>query len=399
MGEKANPPVRKRSAQRAEAAGTNEPLAAGNKVASRARRVSRTKAKRSKEPKERHVFVESVPPDMVAEVFEVAGADDDVIVSSMPAPPPHAHAARPLSIPPAPHPPRPTQPPPAPHRQRPTQPPPAPHRQHPTQPPPADAGALELLPDDLEVLEPSNSNPEIGVALLTPLPTGAGASRNRSRPVYRVWLAVGALALVSGIVLGVRLRTADHAPATVREDARSHPTPRETTLGPTEELKAEPATSVASSASAATTSDSATAPPALPLTSEPASETASASATTSEDHPKIPPVGASSTPVGAQRLQESGRAPEGTPFDTQAASAALSTAFQRATVCRGPSDPSGTVTALLTFAPSGRVTTATVSGTFAGTPIGGCIASALRSARVPPFAGEHVTVKRTVELR
>jgi hypothetical protein len=45
------------------------------------------------------------------------------------------------------------------------------------------------------------------------------------------------------------------------------------------------------------------------------------------------------------------------------------------------------------------VTTATVSGTFAGTPIGGCIASALRSARVPPFSGERVTVKRTVELR
>jgi hypothetical protein len=69
-------------------------------------------------------------------------------------------------------------------------------------------------------------------------------------------------------------------------------------------------------------------------------------------------------------------------------------------VCRGPSDPSGTATVIVRYAPSGRVTTATVeSGPFVGTPAGGCIAATFRSSRVPPFAGDTVTVKRTVTLR
>jgi hypothetical protein len=87
------------------------------------------------------------------------------------------------------------------------------------------------------------------------------------------------------------------------------------------------------------------------------------------------------------------------PFDAEAASAAIRAAFTRASGCRGPSDPTGEVTVTLTYAPSGRVTTATVSGIFAGTAVGGCIAATLRSARVPAFSGEHLTVKRTALLK
>jgi hypothetical protein len=54
----------------------------------------------------------------------------------------------------------------------------------------------------------------------------------------------------------------------------------------------------------------------------------------------------------------------------------------------------------ITFSPSGRVTSATIGGPpFAGTPTGGCIAATLRRARVPPFTGDMVTVKKTVEIR
>ena len=87
------------------------------------------------------------------------------------------------------------------------------------------------------------------------------------------------------------------------------------------------------------------------------------------------------------------------PFDTQAANAAITAAFARAAACRGPGDPPGEVTATLTYAPSGRITTATVSGIFAGTPVGGCIAAALRGARVPPFSGDYLSVKRTTLLK
>jgi hypothetical protein len=35
---------------------------------------------------------------------------------------------------------------------------------------------------------------------------------------------------------------------------------------------------------------------------------------------------------------------------------------------------------------------------FAGTSVGGCIASAFRGARVPPFSGDPVSVTKTVSI-
>lgn len=87
------------------------------------------------------------------------------------------------------------------------------------------------------------------------------------------------------------------------------------------------------------------------------------------------------------------------PFSSSAASSALREATAKASGCRRPTDPSGQARISVTFAPSGRVTSATVSGPpFAGTPTGGCIASQFRSARVPEFTGEAVTVSRSVTI-
>ena len=52
-----------------------------------------------------------------------------------------------------------------------------------------------------------------------------------------------------------------------------------------------------------------------------------------------------------------------------------------------------------TFAPSGRATTAVVSGTFAGSPVGGCIAKTFRGAHVAPFDGGLTTVHKTLVFR
>jgi predicted Zn finger-like uncharacterized protein len=88
------------------------------------------------------------------------------------------------------------------------------------------------------------------------------------------------------------------------------------------------------------------------------------------------------------------------PFDRAAAAAALSSAAQEASACRKDGDPTGTASATVTFAPSGRVTTATLSGPpFAGTQTGSCIAASLRRARVPAFVGDKVTVGKTVVIR
>jgi hypothetical protein len=88
------------------------------------------------------------------------------------------------------------------------------------------------------------------------------------------------------------------------------------------------------------------------------------------------------------------------PFDAAAARASLDTAAAQASSCRKPGDPSGVAVVTITFSPSGRVTTANIGGPpFAATPTGGCIASTLRKARVPPFIGEMVTVRKTVTIQ
>ncbi|MBW2523230.1 MAG: hypothetical protein JRI23_03605, partial [Deltaproteobacteria bacterium] len=67
---------------------------------------------------------------------------------------------------------------------------------------------------------------------------------------------------------------------------------------------------------------------------------------------------------------------------------------------RPPGEGTRSVTVTVTFAPSGRVTTAMLAGgAYAGTPTGSCIASAFKGATVPPFEGSFVTVSKTVTLR
>lgn len=58
----------------------------------------------------------------------------------------------------------------------------------------------------------------------------------------------------------------------------------------------------------------------------------------------------------------------------------------------------GTVPVTVRVAPSGRVTTAVVSGHLAGTPAGSCIARAVRGARFPAFSGDHFNVQYPFQL-
>jgi len=90
---------------------------------------------------------------------------------------------------------------------------------------------------------------------------------------------------------------------------------------------------------------------------------------------------------------------DGPKFDSDAAAGALESAAQRASTCRQPTDPSGVARVTVTFAPSGRVTTANLAGPpFVGTPTGSCIATVMRSATIPSFSGNTVTVHKTVTI-
>lgn len=87
-------------------------------------------------------------------------------------------------------------------------------------------------------------------------------------------------------------------------------------------------------------------------------------------------------------------------FDAEAAKRALGASAFTASSCRKGDDPRGSAEVIVTFAPSGRVTSANVNGApFGGTATGGCIAATLRGASVPPFTGTHVTVRKLVTVR
>ncbi len=88
------------------------------------------------------------------------------------------------------------------------------------------------------------------------------------------------------------------------------------------------------------------------------------------------------------------------PFARAAAAVAIADGGLRAASCRQAGAGSTAVPVSVTFAPSGSVLSATVTGgPLVGTPEGGCVAAALRGARVPAFDGEPVTAATLVHLR
>ncbi len=90
----------------------------------------------------------------------------------------------------------------------------------------------------------------------------------------------------------------------------------------------------------------------------------------------------------------------GAAFDVGAAKAALEAAAANAAACGSPGGPTGAGKVQVTFASSGRVTSANVvSGPFGGTAVGGCVASTFRRARVPAFSGEPKTVAKSFSVQ
>lgn len=78
--------------------------------------------------------------------------------------------------------------------------------------------------------------------------------------------------------------------------------------------------------------------------------------------------------------------------DVQRGMSAVAPAVQRCGQGRG-----GTITVSVQIAPTGRVTSASATGAFAGTPIGSCAARAIRRAKFPA-SKQNLTVKYPFKL-
>jgi len=149
-----------------------------------------------------------------------------------------------------------------------------------------------------------------------------------------------------------------------------------------EEPKAEEPKAEASAAPVASASAAPAATGGKPGTTAPSDKKGTASPTT----PKETKEPAASAATG--------------PFSVSAAQVALTQAAGNAQGCKKPDGPTGSGKVQVTFAPSGRVTSANVNGApFAGTPVGGCVASAFRRARIPAFTGNPVTVSKSFSVR
>jgi predicted Zn finger-like uncharacterized protein len=103
-------------------------------------------------------------------------------------------------------------------------------------------------------------------------------------------------------------------------------------------------------------------------------------------------------PAEAKKPDTAAAPAAGADFDKSAAIAALGAAAANAASCKKPDGPTGAGKASVTFAPSGRATNSTVSGALAGTEVGGCVARVFRAAKVPPFAGDPVTVSKSFSV-
>jgi len=132
------------------------------------------------------------------------------------------------------------------------------------------------------------------------------------------------------------------------------------------------------------------------------SPTSTDPAADAEASPEAAEAADSDSEVAAGDSAEDGaEAPAEAPaFSKDAATVALQHAAAEALSCRQPGDPAGSARVVVTFAPSGRVTSANISGgPFAGTATGGCIAGRFRGATVPAFSGGFVTVSKTISIQ
>ena len=116
--------------------------------------------------------------------------------------------------------------------------------------------------------------------------------------------------------------------------------------------------------------------------------------------PSKSPGGKSASGAAKKEKKEDAPAPAADqPFNRGAAVAAMSAAASQAASCKKAGGPRGSGKASLTFAPTGRVTAATVdTAPFAGTAVGGCVASVFRRAKVPPFTGNPIRVSKSFTI-
>jgi hypothetical protein len=267
---------------------------------------------------------------------------------------------------------------------------------------------------------PPSSQRPIAPVLIAPA-TAAGAERAPRRPAASysqgvrtlIGLALGALLGLVALLVFRLARGPESATEVKAQNVETATVPARTSEAPPLPTATQArATADAPAPSLTTTVSPTNAPPinALPTSAPTATALATNAPTASapKQAPTAVPTAEKAPPADKTAATAETKPPlveipqpsGGAEFDRGAAKAALAAAAGRAAGCKPADDPGGGAKVSVTFAPSGRVTSSRVTGPpYQGTAIGGCIAAAFRSASVPPFDGDPVTVTRDVTLR
>jgi len=229
------------------------------------------------------------------------------------------------------------------------------------------------------------------------VPNAAPGAKKKGGAIWIAAIAVVAVAAAAGVVLMPK-KTAPTPVAAAEPPAapvQAAPAP-----APTEAAPAAAASAPAASPepSAAANPAAAAAPAAASAKAAPEAPAAAANTPSSTKPSEKPADKPAEKPAEAAKPEPPAAAPAGAEFDKGAAVTALGAAAANAASCKKPDGPTGAGKAAVTFAPSGRATMANITGAFAGTEVGGCVARLFRSARVPPFAGDPVTVSKSFSI-
>lgn len=215
----------------------------------------------------------------------------------------------------------------------------------------------------------------------------------------------GGAAAVILLLLGLLLGRSGNQPVPSADASAKENAAATTSAEPEKKAEAKPEEKPAESAQAATSAAAApsAAPAATGTTTATASPSTKVAATTTTTHTPATSSGSTASKekekTPAKPAEETMPSVGSSPFSVSAAQVALTQAATNAGSCAKPAGPTGSGKVQVTFATSGRVTTATVMGPpFAGTPVGGCVAGVFRKARIPAFAGNPVTVSKSFAI-
>jgi hypothetical protein len=252
--------------------------------------------------------------------------------------------------------------------------------------------------------EPSGDNPELNVIrIVDPVAprvaiagdAGIGTPAPRPRPRRRLVAAIAVgLAAAAGAVIFVSVRDKDaSAPTTVWVEAPQRA--ERSRVFSQEGVTATPRSSPAAPSQPGASANAIAVDPAEQAARAGAGSTGFQDATkgagNAADHPAGKSVGKPVGKVPSKLVGESsGAGSGGVTFDRkQLSSADIKRAMTAvAAQARACSDgTAGPAPVQLLVAPNGRIQEVTVSGLFAGTPVGTCIERAVRTARFPPWDG------------